>query len=509
MRPSVTTVRELQRPAEPAVPVLRLDSGLVVGQIDPDDAIAVSWRRVRECDVVVLVNRPGLKLPPSALEALCAVGEGGSSLKFEVEVNPAKRTALRYFRYDCRSGLRRRLRVWASALLLRMVARTGNLFQPARLAATSLRMGVLRRLRRELDRFAERILGRLLRSKPVVDRALNGWVLTARFDDFREFAFPAALHVALTKNCNLACVMCPYHAEALRAQHTTSYFTRAERLPEALFSRLIEEAGAHRAHLAFGQYDEPFIYKDFARWAVRAKQAGCTVSITTNGTLLDAEAALRLLAANIDHISFSLDAASHDTYRAIRLDDFEVPLRNLRALVDARNRMGSRTALRACMVVQQKNSHEQEAFYDLIKRLGLDMVSFYNLSTYTNGIWINSVLNFGIEEGKPEARSVCSQLYDQMAVYPDGNVALCCLTTMYVGYRSDVPYVGNLWQNSLEEIWHSERYRRIRTEAFQGKFTNSVCRDCTIWHNYQGRYGTTQRGHRMYQNAYETTIYLR
>jgi len=137
------------------------------------------------------------------------------------------------------------------------------------------------------------------------------------------------------------------------------------------------------------------------------------------------------------------------------------------------------------------------------------MVSFYNLSTYERGIWLNNILDFDIEDDTPEARSVCSQLFNQMAIYPDGKVALCCLTTMYVGYRDDVPYVGNLNENTLYSIWHSAHYKKIREEAFLGKYTNSVCRDCTIWHNYKGKTSINENGHRMYQNAYETIVYLK
>jgi radical SAM protein with 4Fe4S-binding SPASM domain len=431
------------------------------------------------------------------------------SLQFDIQVNESKRTALHYVRCTEVAGMTRRLKALAVLTIFRAADRLDRCIGDHRKKGTALSARILRRFLGGLNKLADKTLGYLLGPKPVVYGDLNAYVLTKRFDDLPEFGFPSALHVALTKNCNLSCIMCPYHSKDLKPLHTTSYFASAARLPQPLLAQLIEEVGRHGAHLSFGQYDEPFIYKNFARWAVRAKEAGCSVSITTNGTLLDADAAELLISAGIDQISFSLDAASTETYRAIRLDDFELPLQNLRKLVEARNRIGGPTKLRACLVVQEKNSHEQDAFYDLIDGLGLDMVSFYNLSTYSNGIWLNPVLNFGIEDEVPEERSVCSQLYDQMAVYPDGKVALCCLTTMYVGYRDDVPYVGNLQESSLRDIWHSQGYRRIRAEAFSGQFTNSVCRDCTIWHNYQGRYSANDRGHRMYQNAYETIIYLR
>jgi radical SAM protein with 4Fe4S-binding SPASM domain len=362
-----------------------------------------------------------------------------------------------------------------------------------------------RKARGLLSAGVQRLFGVAMAGSP----RLSKYILSEWLHELDEFRFPAGLHVALTKKCNLRCIMCPYHAEELRAQHTTGYFDEAERMPAALLDKIIEETGRYGGNLGFGEYDEPFIYKGFAGWAAKAKRAGCTVSITTNGTLLPEKDARTLLVAGVEHISFSLDAASHETYSRIRLDDFSIPLENLKRLVRLRNEGGYRTEIRACMVLQEHNRHEKDAFFELMKSIGVDMVSFYNLSILDQGVWKMSVLNFDVDADAPGERNVCSQLYNQMAVYPDGRVALCCLTTMYVGYRTDVPYVGNVKNSSLREIWISPEYNRIRAEAFDRKFSNSVCRDCTIWHNYQGREVVDGNGLKQYKNAYETFVYLR
>ena len=138
---------------------------------------------------------------------------------------------------------------------------------------------------------------------------------------------------------------------------------------------------------------------------------------------------------------------------------------------------------------------------------GLDMVSFYNLSVYKNGIWFNDVLNFDVDEQSDTKRHACSQLWSQAMIYPDGNLSLCCGTTMYVSYRDDVPYLGNILKNSISEIWHNARYQKIRKEAFEGVFTdNSVCRDCQIWHNYITEKTLDEDGNSVETNPYEKFI---
>jgi radical SAM protein with 4Fe4S-binding SPASM domain len=506
------------------------------------------------------VNHPNIQLPEAVRRELRTHRVPGRPVVFEVAVNPAlksevrvtwfgegaKRTALAYY------GVRHAERAyWAArgglvALLARVLRRrsptgdaaapvdaapagstsaVGSSPMPAATGAVSAlavpingdgpALSPTRRAARTADRALRRLGGRLVRGTPspvtASSAALNAYVLTQCIDRLKEFAFPRYLHVALTKKCNLKCVMCPYHSEELRRQHETDYFSvaRSDRFDPALLDRLLEESGRHHAALTFGQYDEPFIYKNFADVAVKAKRAGCAVSITTNGTLLTEAYARKLCAAGVDHISFSLDAASQESYGKIRLDDFSVPIENLRCLVRVRDELGARTTIRACMVVQPDNEHEQEQFYDLMKEIGLDMVSFYVLSVYEEGAWRSRTFNFEVEQPAPGERYVCSQLYSQVMVYPDGNVSLCCGTTMYVGYRDDIPYVGNIKDAPLQQIWLSSTYNQIRAEAFRGVFGNSVCRDCTIWHNFQGRDSVNERGHRVHMNPYETFVYLK
>jgi radical SAM protein with 4Fe4S-binding SPASM domain len=507
---------------------------------------------------VFFVNHPRIELPEAVRQELRTHHVPGRPVVFEVAVNPAlktevrvtwvprgaKQAALIYY------GAQQAERVYWGARggLVSIVARVRRRFGRAGRPAPTTGKGLIpasnamrssatatpepvsgarssradgpafsttRWVARSADRTLRRLGARLARGTPspatASDTALSAYVLTQCVDRLKEFAFPKYLHVALTKKCNLKCVMCPYHSEELRAQHATDYFSvaRSDRFDPALLGRLIEECGRQGASLTFGQYDEPFIYKNFADVAVEAKRAGCAVSITTNGTLLGEANARKLCAAGVDHISFSLDAASQESYGKIRLDDFSVPIENLRRLVRIRDELGARTTIRACMVVQPHNAHEQEQFYDLMSEIGLDMVSFYVLSVYVDGAWRSRSFNFEIEEPTLGERYVCSQLYSQVMVYPDGNVSLCCGTTMYVGYRDDIPYVGNIKDSPLQQIWLSSTYNQIRAEAFRGVFGNSVCRDCTIWHNFQGRDFVNARGHRVHENPYETFVYLK
>lgn len=338
------------------------------------------------------------------------------------------------------------------------------------------------------------------------DRVVSRTVLTENLGLLRGLDFPKFAHIALSNSCNLECVMCPYHGADNRAQMSDGYFESKKFFDRKVLLKVLDELGARSSGVTFGQFDEPFVFPRFTEIVEYAKEAGCSVSVTTNGTLLDLERSKRLIAAGVDHISFSLDAATSDTYSKIRLDDFSKPLNNIKTLVEERKRQRAKTHLRACLVIQDDNAHEVESFYSLCQELGLDSVSFYKLSTFEGGLWTFPTLYNQVEV--PEERYVCSQLFDQVAIYPTGEVALCCLTTMYHGFRRDLPFVGNIATSSLADIWLSQPYRQVRHEAFQGVFSNSVCRDCTIWHNSSSSTRIDERGNREVSNPYERFVYL-
>lgn len=486
-----------------------IKSGHRIGQIDTDDSLFKFYQVMSKSDILVIISCPNLKLPQIMLEEIANDMSENSHIRYDIRVNENKILSTHYLVFRHADSFGSFLRAFVFFVFLRFEKCVSRILKAFQINWNGILLKAVSRFQRICNKFVIFIESTLIAPKIVINTKLNGYILTNRIKAIPELVFPANLHVALTKSCNLNCIMCPYHSRELRKQHTTNYFSNGVRLSETLLKRIIDEAGTYRSHLSFGQYDEPFIYNDFVGWVVKAKKAGCAVSITTNGTMLNNKAAEMLVSTGVDHISFSIDAASQNTYQTIRNDDFDLPIKNIRNLVWLRDRNRCKTKLRACLVVQEQNKHELDLFYDLGIELGLDMVSFYNISTYNNGIWQNKNLNFEINETSSEDRPVCSQLYDQIAIYPDGNVALCCLTTMYLGYRDDVPYVGNLKDSSIYDLWHSESYRRIRVEAFQGRFDNSICHDCTIWHNFKNRYTVNTRGHKVYQNAYETLIHLR
>jgi len=67
--------------------------------------------------------------------------------------------------------------------------------------------------------------------------------------------------------------------------------------------------------------------------------------------------------------------------------------------------------------------------------------------------------------------TICAVPWMHLNIEPDGKVVPCCLTSRFQHY------VGDLKNQSLEEIWNSERMKGLRTEMMQGK-KPKICSSC-------------------------------
>lgn len=170
--------------------------------------------------------------------------------------------------------------------------------------------------------------------------------------------------------CNLECVMCPW----------------SDLRPEA--AQMSWDTFTHMAqyfHLTQGVDltggGEPTTHARLPDMVRTAKEAGCEVGFSTNGTLLDPGLSETLVWAGLDWISFSIDAASAETYERIRQGaEFETVLNNVEALREAKSSRGSKTPrMMMVFVMMRENYHELLTYIELAHELGIEQIVFKNM----------------------------------------------------------------------------------------------------------------------------------
>ena len=151
-------------------------------------------------------------------------------------------------------------------------------------------------------------------------------------------ALPSRLYIECTAACNISCL------DACCAPETGITRTRqAGMLDFDLFTRVVEETGPSLARIDFFNYGEAFLHKRAVEMCEHIKRRFPHVYLytSTNGLALTEARARQLVHSGIDEVTFSVDGAFPASYARYRQrGDFEVALRNLRAMTDEKHSAG-------------------------------------------------------------------------------------------------------------------------------------------------------------------------
>lgn len=267
-------------------------------------------------------------------------------------------------------------------------------------------------------------------------------------------------YVEITNICNLRCNFCPGTRRPGRF------------MPPEEFRLLAERLRGRAAYLYLHVMGEPLLHPQLREILDVASELGFRVCVTTNGTLLPEKGETLLSAASLHKVSVSLHSAEGNG--TAELEDY------LRAVWDFAVRLtaiGGICALRLWNIggAQERN---EEILSFLAERTGVWPLA---LPQPRRGSWrlgerlyLEQAEKFDWPDlNAPETNPrFCLGLREQAAVLCDGTVVPCCLD-----HEGDIP-LGNLLEQSLEEILDSPRARALVRGFSDGKPSEALCRRC-------------------------------
>src|SRR5882672_4086537 len=133
---------------------------------------------------------------------------------------------------------------------------------------------------------------------------------------------PVCVYLETTNRCNLLCTTCPRTYAELEPPADMSW---------DLFTSIVDQIPRlHRAVLH--GVGEPMLVKNLPRMVRYLKDRGTYVLFNTNGTVLNEKNGRALIAAGLDELRVSLDAATAKSYLKVRGKDyFHRILKNVKA----------------------------------------------------------------------------------------------------------------------------------------------------------------------------------
>lgn len=253
-----------------------------------------------------------------------------------------------------------------------------------------------------------------------------------------------SVNLELTNHCNLHCSFCPTGNGLMKRARGF--------MSDAIFSRALDTAGALEFVLLF-QWGEPLLHPDFDKLALAARRRGLRALLTTNGTLLDDRRVRRLLDAELDRVTISIDgdAHTHETVRGVPLARTHEGLRRLLA---ARAEHPRPPAVDVSMVVAPETIAAAAGF----SRTWADQVDrVQQIPLLTEG----------------RRRTRCREPWRSgPVVLQDGRVTVCC-----VDHDGELT-VGRVQEQGLREIWNGPAMREVRRRHACGDLPD-ICARCT------------------------------
>ena len=232
----------------------------------------------------------------------------------------------------------------------------------------------------------------------------------------------------------------------------------------------LKEFGIRKAYLHF--QGEPFLNPLTPKFAKILKQNKFEVGIFTNGMAFNDKNIKEVTDAEIDLIRFSIDGASEETYQKNRVGGkFARVYDNLKKVAHAHK--GKKTRIEWQFLALRNNEHEIEKAEELARELGIDFfVKGYRVTD-------PDLAPLNDQYRSRHMKKPCTDIYHQIGVYWNGDIVPCC-------YDVDGKEImGNLHENSLADIWNSDKYRSFRKKV--GNFRKApddepyICRNCLRW----------------------------
>lgn len=274
-----------------------------------------------------------------------------------------------------------------------------------------------------------------------------------------SFDIPLNVDIELAKQCNLACVMCPYGDQEWQDSQPLGM------MPTDMALRIVREIKAMGVPAMKANFrGEPLLHKDLER-VLHEAQGMTDIRINTNliGLTVARAYALKNL-CNL--IIVSMDGVTKESYEKIRVGaTWERFIANLRILADARGD----AEIQVQMVVQRDNEQDVEAFREMADDFGVQA----NLKPVMqrNG----NVLQLGSQ--KATGRKLCGHPFQRIVIGFDGKAYGCC------GNWNDEYIIGTYPDESIAELWDNERMNYLRQMA-RDPDGGYPCKDCTVGTSY-------------------------
>ncbi len=303
--------------------------------------------------------------------------------------------------------------------------------------------------------------------------------------DMLPLSKPLSLFIEPTNICNFRCTPCVQGSENTR-RDLMPFCDMEMELYERLIAELVAWDGPKLKLLRLAALGEPLLHPRFCDMVKLAvdSQVAERVDTFSNGSLLTPEIAEKLVDYGLDHIRFSIYAATNPHHREVTRSPIAVEkIRdNVKYLREYRDSKGKKTPF---ILVKMFDCYDEEneifrrLYEGVADEIGFERVN--NATRYSGNNLINAYYHDKDKEAKTEsdfAKSLnnhiaCPRPFMNMAINSAGDCLMC---------THDAPkatQIGNVHEHTLRELWTGNEIFEFRKMHLEDrKAENRICRHC-------------------------------
>lgn len=275
---------------------------------------------------------------------------------------------------------------------------------------------------------------------------------------------PLVDQIEVTNRCPMRCRFCP---RGIPGAITRPYGRMRLELFEVLLTQLAERQRSYHP-LELDLMGESLLHPQVDRFVEAASRRGIRSELSVNPSLLTPELSRRLIRAGIARLVISLDGMSNAVLAAMRgkAANYDTAATNLAALFDVAQERSDPPQIVIQMIDFDRNRSQQKAFLETWGHTGKPFVTAY----------IKPLDGPDPDSGRRHettTRFLCTYPFTSVTVLWDGSVVPCCRDA-----NGRYP-LGNLNENSLEEIWRGPRAEQLREAYRRDEFGHGhLCEEC-------------------------------
>jgi len=305
-----------------------------------------------------------------------------------------------------------------------------------------------------IKRYSEKDVEELL-TKELGERYSNYRKIWNNVDYENIPDFPIHIDFEVIDECNQRCIMCPRNA---KTHPNVSYSLNTGKvLDYERFKDVIDE-GVNKGLLSInlGAFAEPLLNK-------YAHDKGVIDSrLITNGLLISSYID-EFFDYGLVNLYVSLDAFRDETYFEIRGKGFNIVKKNILNIIEEKKRRNAiLPIIRVSFIDMEINREEKDNFIEFWR----DKADHIDIQVYGD---FNFPLSGKIDKSEAKKWSCIAPL-KRVSVMSNGKILPCCNF-----FGINIP-IGNIYKNSIEEAWNSEKMHEIRSGILHDDLDNcSIC----------------------------------